>query len=144
MSIKNSIIDTLKKENLKLQDKVKELEKKLSVLNEKSNNFNQYNNRQNNLEIQTIPANVPMKKLEQKLINIFSCPGIAVVTINIENYHRSGKTNPKNTIIKFVNHKFCYKALKKKLELDKLDRDKLGFNKVKKLYFSENWTPFNQ
>lgn len=62
MSIKNSIIDTLKKENLKLQDEVKELEKKLSVLNEKSNNFNQYNNRQNNLEIQTIPANVPMKK----------------------------------------------------------------------------------
>lgn len=61
MSIKNSIIDTLKKENLKLQDKVKELENKLSVLNEKSNNFNQYNNRQNNLEIQTIPANVPMK-----------------------------------------------------------------------------------
>ena len=41
MSIKNSIIDALKEENLKLQNKVKELEEKLSVLNEKSSNLDQ-------------------------------------------------------------------------------------------------------
>ena len=32
-----------------------------------------------------------------------------------------GYANPKNTIIKFVNHRFCYQALDKKMELHKLD-----------------------
>ena len=45
---------------------------------------------------------------------------------------------------KFVNRKFCYQALDKKMELHKLDSKRLGFNPVKTLYFSKNWTPLNQ
>ena len=39
MSIKNMIIDALKEENLKLQNKVKKIEGQLLELDQKSNNF---------------------------------------------------------------------------------------------------------
>ena len=33
---------------------------------------------------------------------------------DIENFHRLGKTNPKYTIVRFVNRKFCNDALEQK------------------------------
>ena len=72
MSIKNTIIDALKEENLKLQNKVKKLEDQLFEIDQKSNNLDQYN-RRNNFEIQGIPANVTDDKLEGNVIDIFSC-----------------------------------------------------------------------
>ena len=51
MSIKNTIIDALKDENLKLQNKVKKLEEQLLELHQKSNSLDQHN-RRNSLEIQ--------------------------------------------------------------------------------------------
>ena len=63
---------------------------------------------------------------------------------DIEDCHRLGYANPKNTIIRFVNWKFCYQALDKKMDLHKLDSRRLDFNPVKTLYFSENFTPTNQ
>ena len=57
MSIKNTIIDALKEENLKLQNKVKKLEDQLLATDEKSNSLDQYSTR-NNIEIHCIPANV--------------------------------------------------------------------------------------
>ena len=70
ISIKNTIIDALKEENLNLQNKVKKLEDQLLELDQKSNNLDQYN-RRNNLEIQGIPANVTDDELEGKVIDIF-------------------------------------------------------------------------
>ena len=61
MSIKNTIIDALKEENLKLQNKVKKLEEQLLEIDQKNNHLDQY-----------------------------------------------------STIVRFVNHKFCYQALDKK------------------------------
>ena len=50
MSIKNTIIDALKEENLKLQNKVKKIEEQLLEAYQKNNHLDQYS-RRNNLEI---------------------------------------------------------------------------------------------
>ena len=142
MSIKNTIIDALKEENLKLQNKVKKLEEQLLETDQKNNHLDQYS-RRNNLEIQGIPANITDDKLEGKVIDIFSCLGIEVKGSDIEDCHRLGYANPKSTIIKFVNWKFCYQALDKRMDLHKLDSRRLGFNPIK-TYFSENLTPTNK
>ena len=70
MSIKNTIIDALKEENLNLQNIVKKLEDQLLEFDQNSNNLDQYN-RRNNLEIQGIPANATDDELEGKVIDIF-------------------------------------------------------------------------
>ena len=66
--------------------------------------------------------------MEEKIIDIFSCLGIAVASTDIEDCHRLGNANPTNAIVRFINRKFCYQALEKKLDLHKLDSDRLGFN----------------
>ena len=76
--------------------------------------------RGNNLNIQGINANVADEKLEEKLIDIFICLGIEVEGANRGSCHKFGYKNPKNAIVKFVNHKFCYQALNKKLKLYKI------------------------
>ena len=63
----------------------------------------EYYIRRNKLEIQGIPANVTDDELEGKVIDIFSCLGIEVKGSVIEDCHRLGYANPKNTIIRFVN-----------------------------------------
>ena len=112
-------------------------------LDQKSNNLDQYN-RRNNLEIQGTPVNVTDDELKGKVTDIFSCLGIEVKGVDIEDCHMLGYTNPKNTIVQSVNRKFCYQALDKKMELHKLYSKRLGFNPVKTLYFSKNLTPLNQ
>ena len=77
----------------------------------------------------------PDEKLNEKIIDIFTCLGIAAASTVIDDCHRLGKANPANTIIRFVNRKFCYQALEKKSDLHKLDSDRLDFKPVKKLYF---------
>ena len=118
MSIKNTIINAVKEENLKLQNKCKKLEEQLLEIDQKNNHLDQYI-RRNNLEIQGIPANVTDDELEGKVIYIFSCLGIEITGSDIEDCHKIGYANPKNTIIRFVNHKFSYQALDKKMEFCK-------------------------
>ena len=121
----------------------KKVEEQLLQLDQKCNNLDQYS-RRSNLEIQGIPANVSDEKLEAKVIYIFSCLGIEVEGADIEDCHRLGYVYLKNTIVRFGNHKLCYQALDRKLEVYKLDSKKLGFNPVKILYFNEKLTPLNQ
>ena len=80
MSVKNTIIDVLKEENLKFQNKVEKLENQLLELDQKNNSLDQYT-RSNNLEIQGIVANVADEKLEEKVIDIFSFLGIQVEAV---------------------------------------------------------------
>ena len=94
---------------------------------EKSSHLDHYN-RKNNLVIHDIPANVTDNELEGKVIDIFSCLGIEVKGTDTEDCYWLGLANPKNIIVRFVNCKFCYQALDKKMELHKLDSKKLGFN----------------
>ena len=50
----------------------------------------------------------------------------------------------KNTIVRFVNRKHCYKALSKKMDLRKIDNSLLAFQPDVKLYLSDNLTSYNQ
>ena len=60
-----------------------------------------------------------------------------------EDCHRLGKNG--STIIRFANRKFCNVILENKFGLHKnIDKSKLGFANVTKIYVSENVTPYNQ
>lgn len=80
LSVKNMIINVLKEENLKFQNKVKKLENQLLELDQKNNSLDQYT-RSNNLEIQGIVAKVADEKLDEKVIDIFSFRGIEVEAV---------------------------------------------------------------
>ena len=143
ISIKESIINALKEENKLLKSKVLNLEHKLSQSEAHINNLDQYN-RRNNLEIQGISSNVSDDAFEDKVVGIFHSLNINLSKHDIEDCHRLGKADPKNTIVRFVNRKFCYEALDNKLNLRKVDMTKLGFQAGAILYFSENLTHYNQ
>ena len=142
LSVKDSIITALRDDNKMLQAKVKFLEKKLVESKKSFNRLDQYN-RRNNLEIQGIPSTVGDEVLEDKVIEISECLNILLAKSDIEDCHRLGKSNPKNTIVRFVNRKNCYAALSKKLDLQHIDKAKLGFPEAN-LFFNENLTPYNQ
>ena len=139
MSIKDSIIYPLKQENFRLHQKVQHLEKKLSDIEIAENKLEQYT-RRNNIGIQDIRSSVHDNLLEDKVINIFIQGNIATSKSDIEDCHRLGKANPKSTIVRFVNRKFCNDALEKKKQLMSLNKIELGFKPDVALYISENLT----
>ena len=53
---------------------------------------------------------------------------MAVTSTDIEDCHRLDYANPKFAVVRFINRKFCYQALDKKLGFHKLDSGRLGFN----------------
>ena len=69
MSIKNTIINAVKEENLKLQNNCKKLEEQLLEIDQKNNHLDQCSSR-NSLEIRGIPANITDDELEGKVIYI--------------------------------------------------------------------------
>ena len=111
MSIKVSTTDALKEENFRLQQRVQHLEKRLSDIEIAKNKLEQYT-RRNYIEIQGIPSSVYDNLLEDKVIDIFSQLNIIISKSDIEDCHNLGKTNLKNTIVRFVNRKFCNKIAK--------------------------------
>ena len=81
--VKDAIIEGLRAENLKLQQKVKSLESRISKLETDCNKQDQYN-RRNNLEIHGIPSNISDDMLEEKVIQIFEGIGLSLTTNDIE------------------------------------------------------------
>ena len=139
MSIKDTIIHVLKKDNAQLRNKVELLEKKLTEVEISRNKLEQYT-RRNNIEIQGIPPQISDEKLEEK---VFGAMNIAITKNDVEDCHRLGKSS-KSTIVQFVNRKHCNAILSKKFETSKIDKSKLGFESNVKLYVSEILTPYNQ
>ena len=64
--------------------------------------------------------------LEHKVLNICKSINLTVENSDIEGCHRIGKSDPKTTIVRFVNRKFCNLILDKH-ELKKIDSAKLCF-----------------
>ena len=85
MSIKDSITDALKEENFSLQQKVQHLENKLSDIEVAEN--------------KGIPSTVHDNLIEDKVIDTFSQLNITISKSDIEDCHRLGKANPKNTLL---------------------------------------------
>ena len=98
MSIKDSIINALKEETFRLQQKVQHLENKLSDIEIAENKREQYMGR-NNIEIQGIASTVHDNLLEDKVIDIFTQLNFTISKSDIEDYHRLGETDPKNTLV---------------------------------------------
>ena len=142
MKVKDSIIETLKEDNIKMQNKVEILKEQPSENKLYLNKLDQYN-RRNNIEIQGIPSSVSDDALENKVIDIFKCLNITVQNKDIEGCHRLGKANPQNTIVRFVNRKFCYEASEKKTDLKNVNNNDLGFESNTKLFIGENLTRLN-
>ena len=126
-----------------MKGKVLNLKHKLSQNEAHINNLDQ-NNWRNNLEIQGIPSNVSDDALKDKVINIFHSLHINLNKNDVQDCQGLGKADPKNTIVQFVNRKFCYEALDKKFNLRKGHSTKLCFQAGTVLYFSEKLTHNNQ
>ena len=67
ISIKDTIIDALKENNAHLRYTVELLEKKLTEVEISHNNLEQYT-MGNNTEIQGIPSQISIEKIEEKVI----------------------------------------------------------------------------
>ena len=80
--------------------------------------------------------------LEHKVLGICKSINLPVENSDIDRCHRIGKSNPKTTILRFVNRKFCNLILDKKHELKKIDNAKLCFQNNVKLFVRENLSPF--
>ena len=135
MSIKDTIIDALKENNSQLPNKVELLKKKLIEGEMSRNKLEQYTSR-NNIEIHGIPPQIPDKKLEEKVIEVFDAMNVAITKNDVVDCHRLGKSS-KSTIVRFVNRKHCYAILSKKSEASKIDKSKLRFEPNVKLHVSE-------
>ena len=124
-------ISELVAENNKLYDEVEEQKIELAELN-------QYGRREN-IEICGIPENIEVKKLEEHVISVLKSIGVTVSSFNVVAVHRIGKktpSRPRNVIVRFVNRKHAFSALKNK--------KKLNNSKHKKYYIIENLCPYNK
>ena len=143
MSVKDSIIEALKAENLKLESRVDSLKEKVIELDISRNKLDQYT-RVNNIEIQGISAPVLDDHLQHEVLHICKSINFTVENSDIEWCHRIGKGTPKTTIVRFINRKFSNLILDKDHELKKIDNAKLYFQNNMKLFVSDNLSPFNQ
>ena len=138
LKVKDSIIKSLKEENITLQKKKKKSENladRLFDMEKVSIKQDQYTSR-NNLEIHDILVDVKNEQLEQQVIDIFSHLNTNISKPDIEDCHQLGRSN---TIVRFVNRKVCKDALEKKFEVNRLiDNSKLGFKRESKLFICEN------
>ena len=139
MSVKDTIINTLKRDNSQLRVNVEVFEKKLNDQECYISSIDQYCRRKK-IEIQGIPKTVKDEELESKVIDVFSALNISITSQNVEDCHHLGKDG-KNTIVRFINRKHCYQALNRKMDLRKIDNSSLAFHQDVKLYLSENLTP---
>ena len=92
MKVKDSLIETLKVEDLKLKFRVDSLEEKIIELDISRNKLDQYTRRKN-IEIQGIPATMSDDHLEDKLLEICKPMNLTVENNDIEGCHRIGKGN---------------------------------------------------
>ena len=143
---KDEIFQSLKNEVSSLQNRVDKLESQVRLLedalinNEIKINADQYS-RRNNIVIQGIPQSVKYKDLEDKIINVLDKVNVKVTKNGIEACHRFGDS--KKTIVRFVNRKHLYEALKNKKMLMSVDLTSIGLHKNKNLFLSENLSDYN-
>ena len=141
-ALREQVIKNLVDENLRLQEKVVFLEKRLNLTESDTYSLQQYS-RRNNIEISGIPETVTDNDLEQKVIEILDCIDVNVDSRDIETCHRlPSKTSPKTTIIKFVNRKVCEEAHPNKKKLDSCDKSSIGISDDVKIYINENLCPY--
>ena len=94
--VKDTIIEGLRAENVKLQQKVESVESRISKLKTNFNKQDHYD-RRNNFDIHKIPSNISDDMLEEKVIQIFEGIDLSLTANDIEDRHcldKSGNNTP--------------------------------------------------
>ena len=137
LAIKDHLIQKLLDENAFLRERVSKLESDVQT------NFQKQ--RENNLEITGIPAEVTDDNLEETTINILNSIDCQISGDDIQACHRLPSKSPvKKTIIKFVNRKKAEIAISNRKKLSEVDFKQFGnnFNGEENIYINENLTPY--
>ena len=120
--------------NWKLENRV--------VLIESSHDALQQYGRRNNLVIFGIPDSVQDSDHESTVTSILSDTDVNAESREVEECHRIGKSNngSKKTMIRFVNRKYCKKALRNKKQLERTDLKKHHLVSGTRIFINENLT----
>ena len=139
ISLKDTVIKRLQEENERLRDKCQQLEKRVALIESSHDALEQYG-RRNNLVISGIPDSVQNSDLELTVASVLSDIDINVELKEVEDCHRIGKSNngSKKTIIRFINRKYCKKALLKRKQLERIDLKKHKFVSDTRIFINEN------
>ena len=138
--------ENLNTDYMRLKRKMKDMEKyqydidqSLTAIEKELSLLAQYGRRES-IEILGIPVKIKQTKLEETVINILGTIGVVVESIDLVAVHRLKVVNngkPPSTIVRFINRKNAFDALKNKKELY-LCEEKLGF---KSIFIVENLCP---
>ena len=137
MHIKDHLIQTLLEDNKLLQSKVEKLE--IDV----QQNFQKQ--RENNIEVSGIPAEVSDDQLEGTVISILSSIECTVLPCDIQACHRlpSRNNTVKKTIVKFVNRKEADLVLKNRRKFKDVEKSyNAHFTGNEQIFINENLTPY--
>ena len=118
ISLKDMVIKRLQEENERLHDKCQQWENS------------------------AIPDSVQDSGLESTVTSILSDIDDKVESRKVGDSHRIGKSNnrTKKTIIRFINRKYCKKALLKRKQFERIDLKKHQFVSGIGIFVSENLT----
>ena len=130
-----------------MQNNRKSLEDKVTSLEENLNSLNQYA-RRNNIVLLGIPECVTDNALEATVASILVDSDVEVDSNALEACHRFGKpekiTKSRKTIVRFINRKYCKKALLNRKKLVILDNEKHQLGSINKIFISENLSWMNE
>ena len=144
----NKLTKCLQDENALLRSRCSKLENKVVSLELSVNQVEQYG-RRNNIVISGIPHDVADDHLEDAVTSIMEDVDVIVQNGDIEVCHRIGKsdqkTSSKKTIVRFINHKYCKKALVNRKNLININRKmKYNFSWNNKIFINKHLTHANE
>ena len=109
--------DVIIKRSQEERSRCNKLENKVVSLEKSVDQVDQYG-RRNNIVIARIPDDITDDNLEDAVTSIMEDVDVFIQNGDIESRHRIGKsdkkTSSKKTIVRFVNRKYCRKALNNK------------------------------
>lgn len=148
LNMKDVIIKRLQDENELLRARCSKLEDKVVSLETSVNQVEQYG-RRNNIVISGIPDDIDDDELEDAVTSIMQDVEVVVQSGDIEACHRIGKsdrkTSSKKTIVRFINRKYCKKALINRKKLRNVNSEtKYNFSRNNQIFINENLTRSNE
>ena len=141
ISLKDTAIKRLQEENERLCVKYQQLENRVALIQSSHDALEQYS-RRNNLVISGIPDSIQDSDLESTVASILSDIDVNIESREVEECHRIGKSNngSKKTIIRFVNRKYCKKALLNRKQLERMIWKKHQLVGGSRIFINENLT----
>ena len=147
LSVKDALILNLTEANKNMSAKIQALEDKVVNLETQLQANLQYN-RQNNILISGIPAEVEHEALENISIGIINkcCSGVVVSADDVQGCHRLSPKNP-DVVCRVVNKKYVEKTLANRIKINNLsddDKTLLGLpTRTDEIFLNEHLSPFN-